>query len=124
MLALHDHVYIADVDTFILAAIDPRQVFIHFQDHNIRLIQHRAGRGIADREIEIPMLIHGRHTHDGHVHREELGVIPAQITEHHGDKIAQAPVTELAFIAGQVPAVINKVLPGRVALHHLYRLKD
>ena len=124
MVALHDHVHITDVDALVQAAVYPRQILIHLKNDNIRLVQHRASRSIADGEIEISVLIHGRHAHNGHVHSEELRIIPAQITKHHGDKVAQPPVAELALIAGQMPAVVYKVLPCGVVFHHLDGLED
>ena len=124
MLPLHDHVHIADMDALVQTAIDPGQILIYLQNNDIRLVQHSSGRGIADGEIKIPVLIHGRHAHHGHIHRKELRVIPAQVPEHHGAEVAQTPVAQLTLIPGHMPAVVNKMLPRGVALHHLDGLRN
>ena len=121
---LHDHVHIVDVDALIQTAIDPGQILVDLQDHHVGLIQHRPGRGVGHGEVEVSMLVHGSHTGDGHVYREEMVIVGSQIPEHHGIEIAQSPVTELPLVAGHVPAVIDKVLPVGIALHHLNGLLD
>ena len=124
MGALHDHIHVTDVDALVQTAIDPGQVLVDLQDHDIRLVQCGAGGGGGGGEVEVAVLIHGGDAHHGHVHCQELGVVPAQIAEHHGVEVAQPLVTELALVAGHMPAVVDKVLTGRVALYHLNRFKD
>ena len=122
--ALHDHVHIVDVDALVQPAIDPGQILVDLQDHHVGLVQHRPGGGVGHGEVEVSMLIHGGHAGDSHVYREEMVIVGPQIPEHHRVEVAQAPVAELPLIAGHVPAVIDKVLPAGVALHHLNGLLD
>ena len=121
---LHDHIHVADVDALVQTAVDPGQVLVDLQDHDIRLIQRGAGGGGGGGEVEVAVLIHGGDAHHGHVHCQELGVVPAQIAEHHGVEVAKPLVAELALVAGHMPAVVDKVLAGGVALHHLNGFKD
>lgn len=122
--ALHDHVHVADVDALVQTAVDPRQVLVDLQDHDVRLVQRGTGGGGGGGKVEVAVLVHGGNAHHGHVHRQELGIVPTQVTEHHGVEIAQTLVAELALVAGHVPAVVDEVLAGRVALHHLNRIKN
>ena len=72
VVAFHDHIYITDMYAFIQAAVNPGQILIDLQDYDISLVQHRTGRRIADRKIEIPVFVHRRHTHHCHVDCEKM----------------------------------------------------
>ena len=124
MGTLHDHIHVADVDAFVQTAVDPWQVLIDLQDYDVRLVQRGAGGGGGGGEVEVAVLVHGGNAHHGHVHRQELGVVPAQIAEHHGVEVAQSLVAELALVAGHMPAVVDEVLASGIALHHLDGLED
>ena len=83
-----------------------------------------SGGGGGGGKVEVAVLVHGGHSHHGHVDGEELAVIPAEVAEHHGIKITQSAIAELALIAGHMPAVVDKVPALGVALHHLDRVED
>ena len=99
MGALHDHIHVVDVDALVQAAVDPRQILVDLQDHDIRLIQHRTGGGVGQGEVEVAVLVHGGHAHHGHVDRQEVLIVGPQIPEHHRVEAAHPPVAELALIA-------------------------
>ena len=99
MGALHDHIHVVDVDALVQAAVDPRQILVDLQDHDIRLIQHRTGGGVGQGEVEVAVLVHGGHAHHGHVDRQEVLIVGPQIPEHHWVEAAHPPVAELALIA-------------------------
>ena len=124
VIAFHDHVHIVNMDTLIQTAVNPGQVLVDLQNHHIRLVQHTAGRGIADREVKVTVLIHRRHAHHGHINSQEMRIVGTQITENHGNKVAQSLVAELTLIAGHMPAIIQEVLTGGVTFHHLDGLLD
>ena len=52
-----------------------------------------------------------------------MGIVRHYVAKHHGDKVAHILITQGALISGAVPGVIDKMLPGRVALHDLQPLK-
>ena len=124
MRPLDNHVDVVDVDALAQAAVNPREVLVDLEDHYVGLVERRAGRSVGNREVEVAVLVHGRHAHHGDVHRQEVLIVGAQIAEDHRVEVAQAAVAELALIAGHVPAVIDKVFARGVALHHLDGFKN
>lgn len=121
---LYDHIHVADVDALVQTAVDPGQVLVDLQNDHVCLVQRRTGGGRGTGKVEVAVLVHGGHSHHGYVDGEELAVIPAEVAEHHGIKITQSAIAELALIAGHMPAVVDKVPALGVALHHLDRVED
>ena len=123
MFPLHHIVHIAEVNGFVKATQNTGQMLVDLQNDNVRLLQDAAGDARGTGEIEIPVLIHGRDAHHGHIHREKMPVVGHHIAKNHGNIAAQPSVAELSLIGGTVPGVVGEVLPARVTLHDLNRTK-
>lgn len=54
-----DHVHVADVDALVQTAVDPRQVLVDLQDHDVRLVQRCTGGGGGGGKVEVAVLVHG-----------------------------------------------------------------
>lgn len=118
---LNDHVHVRDVDDFVKAAAQPRQMLVDLQNDDIRLLKDRAGHAGRRREVEVSVAIHRRDARHGDVHREKLPVIPREVAEDHRREVAQAAVAEPALIRRAMPCVVEKMRLLRVALDDLQR---
>jgi len=118
---LNDHVHVRDVDDFVKAAAQPRQMLVDLQNDDVRLLEDRAGHAGRRREVEVSVAIHRRDARHSDVHREKLPVIPREVAEDHRREVAQAAVAEPALIRRAMPCVVEKMRLLRVALNDLQR---
>ena len=124
VLPLHDVIDLRDVDRLVEAAVDLGQVLVDFQDDDVRGLEDALRDACRAGEVEVPVLVHGRHAGHRHVHRQEMLVVLHEAAEDHGDEVAQAAVAQLPLIGGAVPAVVHEVLAQRVGLHGVERPED
>ena len=81
------------------------------------LLQDGPGDARPNGQVEVSVAVHRSDAGHGDVDRQEMTVIRPQVPEDHGNEVAESPVAELALVVGAVPAVVDKVLPLRIALH-------
>ena len=113
-----DHIiHLRNVDHFVKSAQHMWKTLVHFQDHDVRLLQDGPGDARSHGQVKISVAVHRSNACHGDVDRQEMAVIGSQVPEDHRNEVAEPPVAELALIVGAVPAVIDKVLPLRIALH-------
>ena len=118
VLALDYHVHLGDVYALLLAAQGAGQLFQDLDDDDVRVFDVCAGVARADGEVEVAVLVHGRRAYEGDVYVQEIVIVPAQVAVEHGLVVAQAPVRQLALVAGEVPGAVGEMLLLRVVLHN------
>ena len=116
MLSFHDEIHLGDMNTLVEATQNAGQVFVDFQYDDISLLDDSLCNARPAGQVEKTVPVHGRHTHHGHIYRQEVSVIGLQIPEDHRNVIAEPPVAECSLIGGTVPAVVAEMLPLRVGL--------
>ena len=109
------------MDTLVIPAVDTRQGFVDFEDHNVRLVDGRPVDAECAGEIEIAVPVHRRDCEHGDVHREKLLVIPSLVSEDHRREESASLIAELSFIAGAVPGLVDEVLHAGITLGDLDR---
>ena len=116
VLALDHHVNLGDMHALLLAAHGVRQALEDLDYDDIRVVYVDARVAGGDGEVEVTVLVHGRRADEGDVDVQEVVVEPAQVAVEHGLVIAQPAVSQLAVVAGEMPAVVGEMLLLRVAL--------
>lgn len=84
VLALDHHVHLGNVHALLLPAAGVGQPLQHLNDHDIRVLDVHPRVTRRDRQIEIPVFVHGRGPYEGHVYVQEIVIVPAQVAVQHG----------------------------------------
>ena len=98
VLSLYDIIDLRNVNALIKSPQDPRQMLIHLQNHDVRLLQDPARDSRPAGQIKKAVPVHRRHTHHRHIDRQEMPVVGHQVPKDHGDIITQSAVRQLPLI--------------------------
>ena len=109
--ALHHHVHLADVDAVVEAAQTAGHVLVDLHDDHLGHLAHSLHMGRGQTEVEIAVLVHGRHLKHGHVRRCDMVVVVAwQLGIAHGLVEPGAAGDMMALHAAHVMGIENDVV--------------
>ena len=113
ILALHDHVYLADMDAVLKAAQADGHVLVDLHNDGLGAVADGLQVGAAGAEVEVTVFVHGSHLEHGHIQGlDAVAVIAGQLGIAQGDIIGEALLDGFPLNAGHMPGVPDKVVSG------------
>jgi len=110
---LHDHVHLGNMDAVIKAAQAPGHILVDLHDDHLGFLNNSPQVRGRQAEIEIAVLIHGRHLEHSHIRRRNMiGVVPRQFGIAHGLMETGAAGNVVALHGAHMVGIENNMMNG------------
>ena len=108
---LHDHVHLGNMDAVVKAAQTPGHILVDLHDDHLGLFNNSPQMGGREAEVEVAVLIHGRHLEHGHIRGGNVvGIVPGQLGITHGLVEARAAGNVVTLHRTHVVGIENNVV--------------
>ena len=116
VISLHDVVHLGDMNALLKSSEAAGHVLVDLHDNLLGAFADCHHMGCAGSEVEISVLIHGRHLHHSHTAGSNIvPIVPGQLRIPDRAVVCASPVYQLALDAAHMPGipaeVLSRVLP-------------